>query len=377
MVRLSRRDLLGQAARGAGAALIAGACSPPGFLPFGGVLSSPAAGDVAALPDAPRDAVASPPLTVRVGVGRIMPEAALYIAMERGHFQQAGMAVELETGRSGVEGMQFLASGQVDVTFAGVTAALFNALHRGVLIKLTVTTDVYYPGASTVFLMVRKDLLERDEIRDYGDLAGHRVALPVRGAFSHYLLALALRHARLDVDAVDLVELSFADTNAALASGAISAAIQTEPLATLAADRGIAAKWRSAGEIRPGLVGAGFFYSQDLLGRRRDVGERWMVAYLRGVRDYNAMLQRPGGREEIAATLSRYTAVTDTALYARMALPYFSSDGEIDLAVLDDQRRWYVEQGSVPSSIDLSLAVDASFAELAVRQLGRVSEGSG
>src|SRR5262249_43509705 len=163
---------------------------------------------------------------------------------------------------------------------------------RGVLIKLTVTTDVYYPGASTLFLMVSNDLLERGDIRDYGDLAVHRVAVTVRGAFTHYLLALALRHAGLDVDAVEVVEMPFPELNGALASGAISAAIQTEPLATLAADQGIAARWRSAGDIRPGLVGAGFFYSPDLLGRRRDVGERWMVAYLKGVRDYNGLLQQ-------------------------------------------------------------------------------------
>src|SRR5262249_24940298 len=97
----------------------------------------------------------------------------------------------------------------------------------------------------------------------------------------------------------------------------------------------------------------------------------------KGVRDYNGLLQQPGGREEIAAVLSRYTSVTDPNLYARMALPSFSSYGDVDLGVLDDQRRWYVEQGSAPASVDLSQAVDTSFAELAVRQLGRVSEGVG
>jgi NitT/TauT family transport system substrate-binding protein len=295
--------------------------------------------------------------------------------MERGYFQQEGIAVELVTGSSGVEGMQLLASGQIDVALAGVTAALFNLVQRGVLIKLVAPADTYYPDASTVFLMVRPDLLARGEIRDYGDLAGHRVAVPVRGAFIHYLLALALRRAELDLDAVEVVELPFADMNVALASGAVSAAIQTEPLATLAVDQGIAAKWRAAGEIRPGLIGGWYFYSPDLLGRRRDVGERWMVAYLEGVREYDALLLRPGGREEIAATLSRYTAVSDPNLYARMSLPTFSANGDVDLALLDEQRRWYVEQGSVPASVDLSQAVDLGFAEQAARQPGHVPAG--
>jgi NitT/TauT family transport system substrate-binding protein len=95
------------------------------------------------------------------------------------------------------------------------------------------------------------------------------------------------------------------------------------------------------------------------------------------VRDYNALLQRPDGRAEIAATLSRYTAVTEASLYERMALPNFNANGDVDLAVLDDQRRWYVAQGSAPASVALSQAVDTSFAELAVRQLGRVAENVG
>jgi NitT/TauT family transport system substrate-binding protein len=201
-----------------------------------------------------------------VGAGGILAEAALYLAYERGHFRRAGIELERVTFTSGVEGMQALATGQIDAVLAGLTAALFNAVQRGVPIKLTVPWDVYYPGASTLFLMVRNDLLERGEIRDYGDLAGHRVALPVRGAFSHYVLALALRHAGLDVDAVEVVELPFVDANAALASGAVSVAIHSEPLATVAAERGLAVKWRSAGDVRPGLVGGGIFYSPNLLG---------------------------------------------------------------------------------------------------------------
>jgi len=66
--------------------------------------------------------------------------------------------------------------------------------------------------------------------------------------------------------------------------------------------------------------------------------------------------------------------VTDPSLYARMALPSFSANGDLDLAVLEEQRRWHVEQGSTSAAVALSQAVDASFAELAVRQLGRAAD---
>jgi NitT/TauT family transport system substrate-binding protein len=312
-----------------------------------------------------------------VGVARIITEAGLFVAFDHGYFRQEGLALELVPAPSGVEAIQLLAGGQLHVANAGVTATFFNALHRGVPIKLVAPGDTYYPGASTVFLMVRSDLVDRGEIADYGDLADHRIAVSARGAFSHYLLGLALRRAGLTMSAVDLVELTQTDSAAALASGAISAAIQVEPIATLSADQGISAKWRSAGDVRPGLIGGAFYYASDLLGERRNVGERWMVAYLKGVREYNAMLRRPGGREEIATILSRYTPVTDPSRYARMALPAFSANGEIDLAGIEDQFRWYVEQAIVPGSLDLGAAVDTSFAEHAVQELGRVPESGG
>jgi NitT/TauT family transport system substrate-binding protein len=303
-----------------------------------------------------------------------MAEAALYVALERGYFAQAGLAVDLVTGATGAEAMQFLASGHTEVSFSGVTAALFNSLGRGIPVKLVAPADAYYPGASSVYLMVRQDLFDRGEIQDYADLAGRRVAIPVRGAFIHYLVALALRRAGLGIGAVELVELPFGDTNAALASGAVGIAVQTDPLATLAAEQRIAAKWRSAGDVRPGLIGAGFFYAPDLVERRRDVGERWIVAYLQGVREYNTLVQQPEGRDEVAAILARYTPVADTGLYQRMALPYFRPNGDIDQGALQDQLQWYVEQGMVPATVALSLALDTRFAEAAVRRLGRASE---
>jgi NitT/TauT family transport system substrate-binding protein len=371
MTWLSRRDLLRSAAWSTSAVLTAAACAPLSWLPSRSTAPSPPATDVASRSDTPRATDEQPAATVRVHVGRIMAEAALYLAIDRDYFHQYGITIELINGTSGAESMQLLAGEQIDVALAGLTVALFNLVQRGVQVKLVVPVDTYYPDASTLFLMVRPELLARGEIRDYGDLAGHRVAVPVRGAFIHYLLGLALRRGGLEVEAVEVVEMPFADANAALASGAISAAIQSEPLATLAAEQGIAVKWRSAGEIRPGLVGAGFFFGPGLLSRRRDVGERWVMAYLRGTREYDALLQRPGGRDEIAAILSRYTAATDTSLYARMTLPTFGANGELDLAMFDEQRRWYVEHASAPASVELRQAVDPSFADQAVQELGR------
>jgi NitT/TauT family transport system substrate-binding protein len=295
----------------------------------------------------------------------------VYLALERAYFQQQGLAIELMDFGSGIEAIQHLATGELEVSVAGLNAALFNALSRRVPIKMVAPGDTYYPEASTVFLLVRSDLVDRGEIQDYADLMGRRIAVPARSAFLHYVAALAVARGGLRLSDVALVELGLPEMNVALARAAVDVAVQLEPMATQATARGIATKWRGAGEIRPGLQGGGIFFAPDFLSERAEIGRRWMVAYLQGVRDYQQAVQWPGGRQEIAAILARHTPVTDLGLYDRMAFPYLDPNLHLDEASFSEQHDWYVEQGLVPAPIAIEQALDPRFAEFAVQQLGR------
>ena len=222
--------------------------------------------------------------------------------------------------------------------------------------------------------MVRADLAARGAIQDYADLAGRRIAVTGRGTFLHYVVTLALGRGGLAPTDAELVELSLPDMNLALAQGAVDAAVEAEPLATLAAERGIAVSWRGAGDIRPGWQGGGLFFGPDLLGSGAEIGRRWTVGYLRGVRDYQAALARPAGRQELAAILGRHTAVTDLALYERMAFPYLDPNLAFDATSLAEQAAWYFGQGLVPTLVAVGDVVAPEFAANAVQQLGRVAD---
>ena len=144
----------------------------------------------------------------------------------------------------------------------------------------------------------------------------------------------------------------------------------------MAADQRIAAKWRSAGDIRR-LGRLGLLLLRTWLAGGATSASGGCSRTCRGCAIITRCWSSRDGRAEIAATLSRYTTVTDPSLYARMALPNFSTNGDLDLAVLEEQRRWHVEHGSASAAVALSQAVDTSFAELAVRQLGRVADNMG
>jgi len=64
------------------------------------------------------------------------------------------------------------------------------------------------------------------------------------------------------------------------------------------------------------------FFSSNFIDQRRPVAERFMRAYIRGIRDYLAALKdgRIAGTNaaEIIAILTKYTTIKDASLYARI-----------------------------------------------------------
>ncbi len=365
---LGRREFL-RAVSLTGAALITPAgCSLPSFPAAAG---SPAGAErPGAAPRSSAPAERERPATVRMGVLRVLEEAGLYFALERGYFAEEGLAVEPIDYRSGTEVIPSLATGQLHVATVGLNAALFNALAHGVWLQLVALGSTHHPGSSGIYMMVRPDLVRGGAVSGYADLRGRRIGVAARGAFLYYLGILALRQGGVSADDVDWLELTQLDMVTALARGALDVALQIEPVATLTEDRGLAVKWRSAGDVRPGICAGGLFFAPDFAASQADVGRRWMVAYLRGVRDYNAALHGSEGRDQIAAVLSRHTPVTDAALYHRMSLTPLEPDGRIDAAAFADQLGWYVAQGIVPPGLSFRAALAPGFAEYAARRLG-------
>ena len=111
-------------------------------------------------------------------------------------------------------------------------------------------------------------------------------------------------------------------------------------------------------------------YGPGLLEGPAEVGQRFMVAYLRGARDYNAAFKRGVGRAEIVQILMKHTSVKDAAMYERMGLSYIDPDGALNLANLTDQEAFYADFGAIPTRIDVQTLVDNRFREGALQRLG-------
>ena len=70
-----------------------------------------------------------------------------------------------------------LGTGDLDAGGGAVSVGLYNAVKRGVGLKVVADKVHYGPGYGFASLLVRKELVESGKFKSYADLKGLRVAI--------------------------------------------------------------------------------------------------------------------------------------------------------------------------------------------------------
>jgi NitT/TauT family transport system substrate-binding protein len=309
---------------------------------------------------------------VRMGVLGVLPEAGIFIALEQGYYREQGIELDLTQFDSAARMVPSLGTGQLDAGDGSHSAGLFNAVARGIGIKLVADAASGPPGHPVVSLMFRRDLVEDGQVRGPGDLRGRRVALPARGIPTEVLLATWLRPAGLSIADVEIIEMGFPDQIAAFGAAALDATVIPEPFQTRLVDQRLATVYQGSDEVDPGFQVAELMYSASFAREQPELARRFMLAYLRGVRVYNdAVMKRvPAARQMMVAALVQHTPVKDPALYERMVLAALHPDGRINVASLAQHQEYWLATGVQQTRIDLDALIDYSFADAAVQVLG-------
>jgi NitT/TauT family transport system substrate-binding protein len=318
--------------------------------------------------------------TVKIGTIRgSSADAAVFIAMEKGYFEKQGVKVELQEFNTGAQFVAPLGSGQLDVGSGAISAGLMNAVDGGVGIKM-VAAKSQIGTPSYTSLVVAKKHVDSGRYNDLADLKGMKVALPALGIPPHYELSLFLEEAGLTVDDVTIEQIGFAEMVPALSNGSVDAAIAIEPSATLAERSGGAEKVAGTHEVFPGEQSAAIMFGDRFIEERRDVAQRVMNAYLEGVRYYLGALEDAkltGERgEEIAKILTKYTAVKDAKVYMGIPLHVVPPDIDLNTDYIQREVDFWHEQGLIKSEFDVDDAIDTSFAQKSVEEMGPAKAGA-
>jgi ABC-type nitrate/sulfonate/bicarbonate transport system substrate-binding protein len=327
--------------------------------------------DASARPGARIAAAQGTPAQVRIGTLGIIADAPIYIAVDRGYFAEQGLSPVLERFDTAAQMVAPLGAGQLDAGAGTPAASLFNAIGRELPIRIVADNARVAPGRSHIALVARPDLLAEGSLRDYADLRGRAIAINARGGGVEIQLDRALARGGLTLADVDLKEVPFPEMVPALANRSLDLAIEIEPFLALGIARGAFAVFQPVGEFYPDHQVAVLLYAPQFAAQG-DAARRFMVAYLRGLRDFDDAFYHDRGRADVVEILARNTVVRDAALYAAMVPHRVDRNGQVNRESLAADLDWYAAHGYLTrEKPDLSAVVDTSFLDYALGQLGR------
>jgi len=184
------------------------------------------------------------------------------------------------------------------------------------------------------------------------------------------MLDQALKRDGLGLKDVQIKIMPFPDMVPALESGAIEAAILTEPFPTLAEERGVALRPlpRPAGAKATPITA--IFWNKDWAAKNPDLAHKVMVAYLKAARVL--ALDNGWKQERNIDLMVKYTGVKADVIRRTLA-HVLDANLEMDLAVLESMQRLSLEYGYLKYK-DLmppTRLFNFTYRDRAVAELGR------
>lgn len=341
-------------------------------MPFKRFYGSLAAALVLAVLAAPSGMAADKKL-VHVGVVERPDLAPFLLALHSGRFADQGLDVEPVVGTSGQDFVASLATGQMEVASGVPNAGLYNALNRGIDIRLVADYAHVSQKAedSTVSIVVRADLVDSGAVKGPGDLKGRVIAAgPSNGQYPQILLAKALARSNLTLDDVTVRFLPFPEAIAAMSSKSLDGSFMIEPLTTQADRQNVARKLVPGGAVDPGAELSIVLFSAQFA-KDKDAANRYMIGFLQGVRMYYDAFFLKKNRDEAIAILTKWSPLKEAKLWAEAVPQNTDLNGRINVDNLRQQAVFYKAQGTLTTDIpDLGKFVDMSFADAAVKALG-------
>jgi NitT/TauT family transport system substrate-binding protein len=310
------------------------------------------------------------PVKLHVGTYVTISDAGLYIATDKGYFRDEGIEVDFTQVNTGSVVMTSLASESIDVAGGSPGAYVYNAARQGVSVKMVADKGSYRPGYGYIALLTRPDLA--GVIKTGADLRGRTVAITgyFEGATMEVVMGKLLAQAGLKEGDVNFINLSFSDVVAGLSSGRVEVGAVIEPLATLAIDKKAGVLWQRMDAIYPNQQTAALMYGPSMA-KRPDVGKRFMVAYIKGLRFYNDALTGKASKDELVAILAKHTPVKNRALYDRMVFPGLNPDGALNLASMKSDMEWWVKAGRIKEAVSVDRVIDNQYVAHALQKLGK------
>lgn len=290
--------------------------------------------------------------------------APFFIARDEGYFEAEGLDVEFVRLVQPMAGVAEVARGAIDMTQVGTRVGIFNAMVRGAKLKIVADKGGFAgESAPTSGFLVRKDLLDGKGKPDWARIKGRKVSVDP-SSFWGYLFEKYLSSNGLKMSDFEIEDLPVTALPGAFGTGAVAIAHVTEPWLTKILGQETTGLLVSDATLAPTAHFSGVCFGPSLLEGNPDAGVRFMVAYLKGIRQYNK-----GKTRRNIEIIAENTGL-DTRSVADSAWPVMRSDGAMDVSGFVEFQKWARKKGYLDSLVPAEKLWDPRFVEQANRKLG-------
>lgn len=268
----------------------------------------------------------------KIGYMKIVDNASLFMAAEKGFFKAQGLELEPVPMVGGAAIAPAVASGDLQFGWTNVIS-LYQAHVAGFDFKFLSggATNVKGTNESHAIQVVKDS-----PIKTAKELEGKTVAVNTLNNIVHLMALAWIDKNGGNSGKVKFVEVPFPQMEAALTTGRVDAASTHEPFVTASVGKGftrvLAKNW---GEVTPKFLIASWFASEKWLQKNKETAQKFIRAIQQAVDAINADAQ--GAR----AMMAKWTGL-DAELAKKVALPVFEKGiSEKDLQATIDLSHKY------------------------------------
>jgi len=304
------------------------------------------------------------PATVKVVVLPYMSNAPFFIADAEGFFAEQGLTLEFIEMARNAETIPVINQGNVDVVAGSMDAGFFNAVARGANLKYVAEkAKIATSGCGSMDMLASNAFLEAHPSKKPEDLKGALI-VSYSGSFSGYYLQKYLDEANLSSkDDIEGFRGTQFDAFQALQENALDIMLGTEPWPTMTLQGGYGGVWAEFKDFVPGSSYAQVWYGPTFLEDNPEIGERFMVGFLKGVAQY-----QEGMTDRNVEIIVEYTGLDENVVRAA-CWSQVSSDGMINIPDMLEFQEWALKLGLQDEIVPVEKFWDPRFIEYAAKEL--------
>ena len=265
--------------------------------------------------------------------------APLYIAKEKGYYAKAGLDVQIEYPGSPSDMAAMLSTNRIQVIGAGFSAGFFNLVEKKIPVTIVMSRAV---SPINHYIMLRPGL--KGVVTKPADLKGRVVAIDTRGSGIMYEVDKVLQLGGLTFADVELKYIPLTQIPIALGTGAVDAAMLVSPIQDTAEDKGLAVRWLNTDDIvkpQP-MLSSVLQMNTDWIAQHRQAAEDFILATLRGVRDYCNAYHYGPSRPEIVGYIAKYADLKDPVAIDKITWGAMDVYGRVFEDSLSDIQEFYI-----------------------------------